>query len=158
MPTTHQKTIVQVRWMIRRDFREILEIENGSFEFPWCEEDFLFHLRKTKTIGMVAECRERVLGFVVYELMPHEIIVHNIAVSPLSRRLGIGRQISEWLVGKLDHHRRDRLLLNVRESNLNAQLFFKRMGFMAKSVIHGLYEDTNEDAYRFAYELKEECE
>jgi ribosomal protein S18 acetylase RimI-like enzyme len=67
---THQKQEVRVhiRWMIRRDFPEVLAIETESFRFPWLEEDFIRCLRQRNCIGMVAEHDERVVGFMVYEL------------------------------------------------------------------------------------------
>src|SRR4029079_7559263 len=35
-----QQLRVHIRWMIRRDMAEVLEIEAAGFEFPWSEEDF----------------------------------------------------------------------------------------------------------------------
>ena len=32
---------VHIRWMIRGDMDDALEIENQSFEFPWSEDDFV---------------------------------------------------------------------------------------------------------------------
>jgi len=46
-----QELKVHIRWMIRRDMPEILEIERQSFEFPWCEEDFVRCLRQRNCIG-----------------------------------------------------------------------------------------------------------
>lgn len=31
----------QIRWLIRRDMNEVLEIEKDCFAIPWSEEDFL---------------------------------------------------------------------------------------------------------------------
>lgn len=44
---------VHIRWMIRRDMQEVLEIEKSGFEFPWSEEDFIRCLRQRNCIGMV---------------------------------------------------------------------------------------------------------
>jgi ribosomal-protein-alanine N-acetyltransferase len=55
----------------------------------------------------------------------------------------------EKLVEKLGKQRRARLSLEVRESNLAAQLFFKQAGFRATNVLRGFYDDTDEDAYLF---------
>jgi ribosomal-protein-alanine N-acetyltransferase len=52
------------------------------------------------------------------------------------------------LVGKLSPERRDRILLEVRERNLPAQLFFRDAGFMAISVLKNFYQDSTEDAYQ----------
>ena len=37
---------VQIRWLIRRDMTDVLQIEAGSFENAWTEEDFLCCLRQ----------------------------------------------------------------------------------------------------------------
>lgn len=55
------------------------------------------------------------------------------------------------LIGKLSPLRRNRVMLEVRETNLNAQLFFKAMNFRAVSVLRDFYEDTTEDAYLMQY-------
>ncbi|HEV3083032.1 MAG TPA: ribosomal-protein-alanine N-acetyltransferase RimI, partial [Gemmataceae bacterium] len=41
--------------------------------------------------------------------------------------------------------------LEVRESNLPAQLFFKSQGFKAVRVLRRYYEDSGEDAYLLQY-------
>jgi ribosomal-protein-alanine N-acetyltransferase len=51
------------------------------------------------------------------------------------------------LTTKLSQQRRNRILLEVRETNLHAQLFFRQAGFRAISVLRDFYEDTTEDAY-----------
>ena len=63
VPTLKAQVRVHIRWMIRRDMPEVLAIEHASFEFPWCEEEFLRVLRQRNCIGMVAEYGERVVGF-----------------------------------------------------------------------------------------------
>lgn len=144
----HEPLQIQVRWMIRRDMAEVLEIEQGSFEFPWAEEDFTYCLRQRNCIGMVAEMAESVVAFMIYELHRSRLHVLNFAVRRSHRRLGIGRQMVDRLVGKLSPERRDRILLEVRERNLPAQLFFRDAGFMAISVLKNFYQDSTEDAYQ----------
>ena len=63
VPTPKAQVRVHIRWMIRRDMPEVLAIEHASFEFPWCEEEFLRVLRQRNCIGMVAEYGERVVGY-----------------------------------------------------------------------------------------------
>ena len=75
-------------------------------------------------------------------------------------RRGIGTALVDKLVSKLSPHRRNRIVLEVRETNLDAQLFFKSLGFRAISVLRDYYDDTVEDAYlmqfRYTEELKTE--
>ncbi len=140
-----------IRWMIRRDMAEVLDIENDGFEFPWSEEDFVRCLRQRNCIGMVAEHADRVVGFMIYELHKTRLHLLNFAVAKHSGRRGVGGQMLNKLIAKLSNQRRTRIVLEVRETNLAAQLFFRKMGFRAVSVLRDFYDDTTEDAYLMQY-------
>lgn len=156
---THSQWLdVQIRWLIRRDMGRVLQIEQDSFENPWSEEDFLCCLRQRNCIGMVAEHAGEVVGFIIYELHKAQLRVLNIAVAPESRRSGVGTQIITRLIEKLSQQRRREILLEVRESNLVAQLFYKAQGFRAVCVLRRHYEDTEEDGYVMRYKLSAEDE
>lgn len=152
-PADSRQLSVHIRWMIRRDMPEVLAIEQECFEFPWQEDDFIRCLRQRNCIGMVAEASERVVGFMVYELHKHRLHVLNFAVSENFRRRSIGSQMAKKLVSKLSYDRRSRIMLEVRETNLPAQLFFRAVGFRAVSVLRKFYEDTPEDAYLMQYRV-----
>ncbi|WP_146403938.1 ribosomal protein S18-alanine N-acetyltransferase [Planctomycetes bacterium CA13] len=137
--------------MIRRDMPAVLGIENKSFEFAWTEEDFIRCLRQRNCIGMVAELDDQVVGFMIYELHKNRLHILNFAVHPDARRKGVADAMLNKLLGKLSQERRNRIMLEVRETNLEAQLFFKRLGFRAISVLRDFYEDTVEDAYLMQY-------
>ena len=82
VPTPLAQARVHIRWMIRRDMPEVLAIEHASFEYPWCEEEFLRVLRQRNCIGMVAELGERIVGFMIYELHRNKIHVLDFATHP----------------------------------------------------------------------------
>ena len=149
---------IHVRWMIRRDMPEVLGIEQEAFEFPWSEEDFTTCLRQRNCIGMVGEVADSVVAFMIYELHRSRLHVLNLAVTRAHRRLGIGTRMMEKLAGKLTPERRDRIALEVRETNLPAQLFFRSLGFRATSVLKDFYQDTTEDAYIMQYLCQPEVE
>lgn len=142
---------VDVRWMIRRDMPEVLEIEQMSFENPWIEDHFIQSLRQRGTIGIVAEGNEKLLGFAIYEL--HKTYLHllNIAVHPNMWRRNVGSQMVQSMQMKLSQQRRGRIGVEVMETNLAAQHFFRANGFKATDVLHGHYEDSPEDAYVMEY-------
>jgi len=155
--TEKDQARVHIRWMIRRDMPDVLRAEHDSFEFPWTEEDFLRCLRQRNCIGMVAEQGERVIGFMIYELFKQKLHILNFAVHPDHRRLGVGGQMVCKLIGKLSGHRRTRITLEIRETNLVAQLFFRAQSFRAVRVLRNFYEDTGEDAFLLQYHLPEDC-
>src|SRR3989338_893498 len=110
-----QKICVHIRWMIRRDMPEILDIENQSFEFPWSEEDFIRCLKQRNCIGKVAEFEGHVVGFVIYQLHKKRLHILNFAVHCDFCRRGVGTAMVKKLIKELNHERRDHILLEVRE-------------------------------------------
>lgn len=141
----------QIRWLIRRDMPEVLEIERQSFEFAWSDEDFLDALRQRNCIGMVAERGDKIVGFMIYELLKTQLHVLNFAVAPKSRRSRVGTEMLDNLKAKLHQQRRTEIRCEVRETNLAAQRFLRESGFMATNIIRGHYEETSDDAYVFRY-------
>ena len=144
--------------MIRRDMPAVLAIEEQCFEFAWTEDDFIRCLRQRNCIGMVAEQDDQVVGFMIYELHKNRLHVINFAVAQQVRRQGVGRTMVGKLLSKLSHERRNRIMLEVRETNLDAQLFFKQIGFRAVSVLRDFYDDTDEDAYVMQYRYRATAE
>ena len=115
MNQVRTETRVHIRWMIRRDMEEVLEIEQRSFEFPWPEDEFIRVLRERNCIGMVADASgsDRILGFLIYELHKTRLHILNFAVADTHRRQGIGRQMIRKLADKLHVQRRKQLLMEV---------------------------------------------
>jgi len=141
----------EIRWMIRRDMDEVLEIENAVFDAPWQESDYVKRLRQRNCIGMVVDDGKRVVGFMVYELHRKKLHVLNLAVHPDWQGKGLGRSMVERLAEKLSTQRRMRIVLEVRETNLNAQQFFRHCGFRATAIFHDHFDNCDEDAYQMEY-------
>ena len=152
---------IEVRWMIRRDMGEILDIEKESFSSPWAEEDFIKYLKERNVIGMVAEIGDgnddQIVGYMVYSLYKDRLELKNFAVHPDFRRQGVGTKLAEKLKGKLSTSRRTRVVTHVSEGNYRAQKFFSSKGFRATGVIKNHFS-TGEDAYAFQYEVKHPLE
>lgn len=150
MPT---KINTHIRWMIRRDLKDVLFIEQASFSNAWSEQDYLDALRQRNCIGMVAEYDDAIVGAYLFEMYKNRLVIINFAVHPEFRRQGVGMRMVEKLVGKLSPMRRNFVNVHVRDSNLPAQLFFKACGFKAKEIIRDYYEDTSDDAYLMQYRI-----
>ena len=153
---TTSELAVHIRWMIRQDMPEVLDIECLSFKYPWLQEDFFRCLQGRNSIGIVAEHKETeaVVGFMIYELHKTRLHILKFVVHPGFRRRQVGTQLINTLIGKLSNQRRTRILLEVRERNLSAQFFFRSMGFRAISVLRNFYKDTSEDAYLMEYRYR----
>ncbi len=153
-------TALEICPMTRSDLQQVVGIENrnSSFSSPltgaWTTEDFMEVLRKPNNKGIVAVQNDTVLGFAVYSLLPGKIYICNLSVDTDCVRTKIGTQLITKLKSKLVPKRRDILEIDVRESNLTAQLFLRKMNFRAVQVIRNWYEQPiKEDAYKFRLEI-----
>jgi ribosomal-protein-alanine N-acetyltransferase len=155
---------VHVRWMIHRDLPEVLRIENALFcDQAWTEEEFVRVLRLRYCIGMVAETKPikngvrdgDIVSYMIYELHRTRLHLLNFAVDPGYQRRGVGRQMVAKLQAKLSNRRRQRIMAEVRETNVDAQLFFRAMKFRCITTLKGCYEERNvsDDAYLFQYRV-----
>lgn len=143
---------VKIRWLINVDFPAVLAIENEGFGMPWVKDEFMHVLRRKNCIGMVAEHDERVVGFMVYGLERTRLDLLNFAVAARYRNQGVGRQMLDKIKNKLSADRRTRIIANIAERNIDAQLFFRACGFRAVKVIRDEYCD-GQDAYQFRFRL-----
>lgn len=141
------------RWLIRRDLPEVLAIERTSFSDPMTEDDFTAYLGQRNCIGMVAEREHQVIGYMLYALHKSRLVLLSLAVHPSFRRQGVGKQLLVKLWSKTSD-RRTRIDLEVRETNLRAQLFFSAMGWRATGVVRNAYGD-DEAAYRFTRRVRD---
>jgi ribosomal-protein-alanine N-acetyltransferase len=137
--------------MIGRDMKEVLDIENQSFEYPWGEEDFLRCLHERDITGRVIEVDEMIVGFIVYRLYKRHSEILDIAVHRNFRRMGAGGILVQKVVRALTK-KRTHILCYVSEHNLVAQIWLREMGFIASGKpVRDWYEyqdGTSVDAYR----------
>lgn len=152
---TRERLDVHIRWMIRRDMQDVLDIETASFEPPWDEQDFIRCLRQRNCIGMVAESNdERIAGFMLYELHKSRLRVLNAAVNPADRFKGVGVALCEKLKSKLSNQRRNKIEIDIPETNLDALMFLKSQGFVSSKSKKTASKDGSE-AIRMVYKHKE---
>jgi len=143
------------RWLIRKDLDRVLEIEQAGFDVPWTEAEFLHTLRQKNCIGSVWETHAGyVVGYTIYELNGGRLELLNLAVDPDYRRTNVGGQMVEKLKTKLHQQRQRELATYVRETNVEAQLFFQSLGFVATGVVNDFYDHCSDAAYRMIFKAE----
>ncbi len=145
---------VRLRWMERDDLPLVFELERSATDRPGSPQDFLAVLARKNGFGIVVEHDGHLVGFLVYEVLPEEILLHHIAVAPAFRRRGAASQMIARVCCQLNAAQRRPIRTDVRESNLAAQLFFQSLGFRANMILKTHFRDTGEDAYRMQYQHK----
>lgn len=146
-----------IRWMIKRDFPSVVEIERSSFDCPWKEGDFVKCLNQKNIIGMTAEIDDQVVGYVIYGLQKTSMEIMNLAVAEKFRRMGVATHILDRIKSKLNLNRRTQIQIAVADYNLHGHMLLKSAGFKAVGISEQHFENDDGstiDAYLFAYELK----
>lgn len=162
-------TSVQIRWVIRDDLAQVAEIEKASSAYPWSSDEITEMLRNRNCIGMIlcpydpkvgtTKGTQNILGFMIYELSKDRFRLLKLAVHPDHRHRGVATEMIKVLIRKLTHSRRQWIGVEVRETNLSAQIFFRNQGFFASDVYRKYFEDTGEDAYLMEYLVRfDDCD
>jgi ribosomal-protein-alanine N-acetyltransferase len=142
--------------MTAADLDAVMAIERSSFAYPWSPRFFLQELQVPCARSILGEINERIVGYVLFWLLPDEIDVHNLAVHSEFRRRGIGRLLLQQVVIEARCRSSNRVTLEVRQSNVSAQKLYESLGFTTTAVRRGYYSDNGEDALAMALEVKPE--
>lgn len=135
------KNPMRIRFMRQSDLPRVAEIELGSFENPWCVKQF----RKVVDQRGMRSCvaivdnfktgEDLVGGFMLYRILKKKYNPINLAVCPDLRRRGLGKSLVDRLIHKLTRTGKNGIEILVPEDNLNAQLFFRELGFRAVDIV-----------------------
>ena len=144
-----------IRSMAPRDLRQVLEIGRHSPPPDWNSKDFFNAMYARDFISLVAERRQRIVGFVVCAgsqpgkrirlvgrivrsligegAPPVKLDLLNIAVAPDFQQQGVARELLAGVEERLQPG--DRVRAFVPEPNLPLQLSLRSAGYQAHAVL-----------------------
>jgi [ribosomal protein S18]-alanine N-acetyltransferase len=147
-----------IRWAIRRDIDSIARLELYDGQSMWNRDDILEALRQHHVIGNVFEKEGEVVAFVAYELSENCYDILTLVTDPSHRKMGIATKLIERMEEKIAHlGKRKFIEIKLRDINLHAQNFLKKLGFSAVEVFPKYYEDYSQDCYLFRKEIIKEA-
>lgn len=129
-------------------------IERTAFRFPWSAGFFRQELQVACARSILAESDGKIIGYVLFWLLPGAIDIHNIAVHVDFRRRGIARVLLGRVIDEARRQSIVHIMLEVRKSNLPAQKLYETVGFLTVGLRKGYYSDNGEDALAMTLELK----
>lgn len=141
-----------IRESVPFDLDAILKIERENASAAHWNEDAYAELwdnPETKRICFVAECDGLLLGFVVAHEVADDWELENIAVALSAQNLGIGSALFERLIEVLSKAAAERLLLEVRESNVAARRLYESKQMVVTGRRKNYYHNPEEDALLF---------
>lgn len=139
--------------MTEHDLLEVVEIEETTGLSQWGWEAYRAELEKREAVMLVvrrdspdAQTGRSLSGYIAARINADELHVNNIGVWPESRRQGVGGALLAAALEAAARRGAFEAVLEVRASNLPAQLMYERFGFRVVGVRKGYYRGPVEDA------------
>lgn len=134
------------RKMTEADVQAIATLEAETFPDAWTSQGVYETFCQNQAFVTVAEVEGEIAGYcIIYHVMDEGEIA-RIAVVSKFRRQGIGRGLLDYTCKSCQERQVERLLLDVRESNMGARTFYKAYGFAEDGMRKNFYEQPKEHA------------
>lgn len=167
-PDSELAYLLQPQYQVRRlqpcDYRDVLRIQRSCYPGqPITADQITRLLYETEGFhGLVIDRRDSLsalesetIGYCIYNLGKFSIDLISIGVALEYRREKAGTRLIEKgilsIAKEFENYKRVRTL--VREENLVAQLFFKKLGFKWVNTVNGLLQDKH-SRYVFIHTLE----
>ena len=138
---------VKIEEMRPEHLNGVMVVENLSFRIPWSRNSFLEEITTNRlAVYFVAVLQGEVIGYGGFWGICDEGHITNIAVLPKYRKQHIGSGILENLIRECKNEDIVAMTLEVRRSNISAQILYRKFGFVEEGIRKRYYEDNGEDA------------
>lgn len=124
----------------------LTELENECFTVPWSKELFKNDLKNSNAFYILAIANDKVVAYGGMYSVLDEADITNIAVHPLYRKQGIASTILTKMFEYCINKNISKIMLEVRESNVNALNLYKNNGFKIVGERKKYYSDNGETA------------
>ena len=142
---------MEIRKAEKRHIKGIAELERVSFSSPWSESAIDETMSRDETLFLVALEGDEVIGYIGSYYCLTDGYITNVAVSPASRRNGVGRALVSRLIEEGKFLSLDFWTLEVRESNAPAQALYSSLGFTEVGRRPRFYSNPEETALLLTY-------
>lgn len=146
----------QVRLMTIEDSAAVAEMEHQIFSDCWSEKALLGTLENAGSICLLAERAGRRVGYLIAYDAVDNVEIARIAVAEEMRKQGIAGCLMRELKKQCAQQGKEKILLDVRESNAEAIRLYRKEGFSEDGIRKGFYENPGEDALLMSFALSGE--
>jgi [ribosomal protein S18]-alanine N-acetyltransferase len=113
--------------MLIDDVTEVAELEQAVSPGPWSPSIFLDCFQADYECWVLRA--DGIAGFAIASLGAGEAHLLNLAVTPNKQGFGFGGRLLRKIIGVVKEKGAERIFLEVRPSNLRAQVIYQRAGF-----------------------------
>jgi [ribosomal protein S18]-alanine N-acetyltransferase len=143
------------RRMAADDVDTVVAIEKAIYPHPWTRGNFTDSL----TAGYhcwIVEYGGEIAGYTIVAIAAEEAHLLNLSVADAWQRRGVGRALLAFVLKLVRDYSADRIVLEVRPSNVAARALYATVGFAEVGSRRGYYPaaEEREDAVVLALSLK----
>lgn len=134
------------REMKETDVEAIATLEKNIFPDAWSARSIRETFMQTQAMIMVAEEADVIIGYSIIYYVMDESEIARIAVEESKRHMGVAKSLLDEMILRLKEKGIQKILLDVRESNVPARRFYEKYGFSQDGIRKNYYEAPKEHA------------
>ncbi len=120
-------------------------LESQSSDHPWSKNQLSESIKNQNNVAYSLSLDGQIIGFVIAMPTVDTADILNIVINPKYQKKGYGKSLFIYLIKELKYRGIKDILLEVRESNIQAIKFYLRLGFKKISVRKNYYmENSNQ--------------
>ena len=141
--------------MLPTDMPLVWRMERASSPTPWPVSLFQDLIEDSRHTVLAAKIGTRLVGYLLYEHKGEIGHITNICVHNDYRRRGVASIMLASVLERMQKEGFSASELEVRQTNMDAQLFYKKFGFITYEIVSAGYPDTLEDCFLMRLPLAE---
>ncbi len=132
--------MISVKQINEKDIDLCYELDSSTISL-WSRKQWAKEFKKegTKIFGLLIE--NLVIGICVFQVVLDEAQINYFVVNQKFRKKGFGSYLMNYLIEKCEKSNLRKLLLEVSQSNANAERFYNRFDFSTVGIRKNYYKD-----------------
>ena len=130
----------------KEDIKQIAALEGRTFSDAWTVQGITETFEQSQAFLTVGEENGIIVGYCIVYYVLEEGEIARIAVDEKIRRQGVGRGLLDYTIACCRQIKLQRVLLDVRESNMAARAFYASYGFEEDGMRKNFYDNPKEHA------------
>jgi len=143
------------RDMVSEDLSQVLDIESNAQASPWGRLSFEESLTKSHFCRVLEVCLETeslpqslIVAYHVVCPIVDELHILNVVTAPQYQGIGLGHRLMQDILEIAEHHKSQRIFLEVRATNEKAQSLYLKWQFKQMGVRKQYYRPTQSNEER----------
>ena len=132
--------MISIKQINEKDIELCSELDSNTISL-WSKQQWANEFKKdgTKIFGLLI--KNLVIGICVFQVVLDEAQINYFVVNQKFREKGFGSYLMSYLIKKCEKLNLKKLLLEVSQSNVNAERFYSRFDFYTVGIRKNYYKD-----------------